>query len=792
MSLDDDFSTARRAGLVNLLLYDTTGGRRFTQDSPVLSNVWQAYANNPRGQQKLILTLGRNKSAGKAAQELRKMLAAMRERLADPDVDDDGRPDCYCPTSPFGTGQRERPRIAYISGQVSAELYFDEMMRLVLPLTPWWETTRKMLRRAEGSKDGLGVMAANWSPFPLPMDDQKRDLMDGLRLIRRERMEEMGSAGGSEMEGKLNDARKRYIGRLPTSLFWLMRIAGVIGNCFDRNREMMPRDPVKLSDDEREVEDWMALDMMCQDARWARRSLTDSQQEACRSLTPERLQGMHEALVQTFGKLYEHWTRPVAPGSNTYFAPSDHFVWRVSLNRPVELAVRTSALTVKADAARRLFDVSCKHLTWAVIDSGIDKDHPAFWDTDTKRFDERRKAALDEGEEMPSLENVRLPSRVVKTLDFTTLRDLLDTELIASLPSTPPGEQIDLDQVRAGEFRDGVQALRQKLLRRQGPLDDPNDAEALARAYKEVDRDLMRLRDRVRNGRDVNWQDLEPLIEHKDAPAPENDHGTHVAGILGGDWIDTDFEEDEHDFPLHLRTRVLKGVCPDIRLIDVRVFREDGKTDEFEILAALQYLRWMNSRAGYMEVQGANLSLSLIHEVRRFACGQTPICEECDEAVATGMVIVAAAGNRGFEADDVNQINHNDGFRSSTITDPGNAEKVITVGATHRKRPHEYGVSYFSSRGPTGDGRQKPDLVAPGEKIDGPTPGDTMKTMDGTSMAAPHVSAAAAMLMARHSELIGKPQRIKGILCETATDLRRERYFQGAGMLDILRALQSV
>ena len=46
--------------------------------------------------------------------------------------------------------------------------------------------------------------------------------------------------------------------------------------------------------------------------------------------------------------------------------------------------------------------------------------------------------------------------------------------------------------------------------------------------------------------------------------------------------------------------------------------------------------------------------------------------------------------------------------------------------------------------------------------------------------------------MARHEELIGQPERIKQVLCETATDLGRERYFQGAGMLDVLRALQEV
>ena len=59
-------------------------------------------------------------------------------------------------------------------------------------------------------------------------------------------------------------------------------------------------------------------------------------------------------------------------------------------------------------------------------------------------------------------------------------------------------------------------------------------------------------------------------------------------------------------------------------------------------------------------------------------------------------------------------------------------------------------------------------------------------------MAAPHVSGAAAMLMARYSEMIAQPRRIKRILCESATNLERERSFQGNGMLDVLRAFQSV
>ena len=98
--------------------------------------------------------------------------------------------------------------------------------------------------------------------------------------------------------------------------------------------------------------------------------------------------------------------------------------------------------------------------------------------------------------------------------------------------------------------------------------------------------------------------------------------------------------------------------------------------------------------------------------------------------------------------------------QDGAITDPGNTEEVVTVGSTHRQNPHTYGVSYFSSKGPTGDGRHKPDLVAPGEKSRHDSE-EEYQVKDGTSQATAHVSGVAAMLMARHPESTGQPRQVK-------------------------------
>ncbi len=288
---------------------------------------------------------------------------------------------------------------------------------------------------------------------------------------------------------------------------------------------------------------------------------------------------------------------------------------------------------------------------------------------------------------------------------------------------------------------------------------------------------LKSLAEDARNDRPIHWELVEEFITVEPKTRPESSHGTHVAGILGGR-----ADRERQHVPVD-------GMCPDIKLYDFRVLSKSLSNTEFAIIAALQFIRHLNERSGFMVIHGANLSLSIPHDVRNFACGRTPICNECERLVENGVVVVAAAGNFGYQSFETKEGRY-DSYAAFSITDPGNADGVITVGATHRFWPHTYGVSFFSSRGPTGDGRLKPDLVAPGERIRSALVDQGWGELDGTSMAAPHVSGAAAMLMARYSELIGQPRRIKKTLCEAATDLGRERTFQGHGMLDVLRAFQ--
>jgi subtilisin family serine protease len=640
--------------MMEQLIFGTERQRRFTQDSPVLPDVWLEYNEKPNEPVDLLLTPYRD---GQPAE----LFKQLRERLLQGDS---------------SRRNLQRREITYNESYVVARLTFEEMIRRALPLTKWW-------------------VDYVWPPPRRPAEGRppRAERIERLRQrIRRLRSEECLD----ELTERLR--RRRALG--------------------DEDFEALPATPADIQPSSDllwmiEIVGALALEAESPKAEGKTEKLPDP-----------------EAVVKTFQKLLA--------GLEEDQPPQDPLLWAINRNRSVTQAVWKSSLAVKADAARRLFEISCKGLRWAVIDSGIDAKHPAF-----KNRDARGKPIPGAGQ-----------TRIVETYDFTRLRSILNPEDPATILK------------KGGVIRFNAEDRK----RRKG---------------------LREIRRRVEEGRMLDWDRLADLIRvplDKDYHVPRNPHGTHVAGILAGDWRRDDGEDGKEGVPDDYD---LFGMCPDLELIDLRVLDDKGNSDEFTILAALQFVRYLNANQMKPAVNGVNLSLSLLHNVMNYACGRTPVCDECHRLVNTGTVVVAAAGNEGY-ASFVTSAGSKEGYRNISITDPGNAEGVITVGATHRNRAFTYGVSYFSSRGPTGDGRIKPDLVAPGEKITGPVPGGDLDTFDGTSMAAPHVSGAAAMLMARHDELIGDPARIKRILCDTATDLGRERFFQGHGMLDVLRALQSV
>lgn len=307
-------------------------------------------------------------------------------------------------------------------------------------------------------------------------------------------------------------------------------------------------------------------------------------------------------------------------------------------------------------------------------------------------------------------------------------------------------------------------------------------------------------------------------------------HGTHVAGIIAGglqQWDDPDRRviavekrvnnaSLEGGFPIIQPREVadinrLAGMAPRAKLVSLKVLGQgDRATRVSRVMRALVYVRQKNAESQRLpRIHGVNLSLGYDFSAEWYACGQSPLCAEVDKLVNSGVVVVAAAGNSGYVTLNPKFADVTNFSAAVTINDPGNAQHAITVGSTHRDSPHTFGISYFSSRGPTGDGRAKPDLVAPGERITSAAAGENLAAVQaaklpglagaavyiedsGTSMAAPHVSGAIAAFLSVQRELIGKPEDIKRIFVESATSLGREPAFQGSGLVDLLRALQSV
>jgi len=244
-------------------------------------------------------------------------------------------------------------------------------------------------------------------------------------------------------------------------------------------------------------------------------------------------------------------------------------------------------------------------------------------------------------------------------------------------------------------------------------------------------------------GIDSNHQDLQNVILEKDFTGEgtddEHGHGTHVASTIAGSGKSS--------------AGLYKGIAPEASLMDIKVLNKQGSGRLSDTIAGIEYAVMNNADV---------ISMSLGAIIPCNGLDATSLAS--DVAVKKGIVVVVAAGNSGP--------------LPGTIGSPGCARDVITVGAVDQLDK----IAIFSSRGPTLDGRIKPDIVAPGVLIMAAKAGGGYTAMSGTSMATPMVSGVVALILSKNPGLT--PEQIKDVLKETAKDLDEDENTQGAGRVD--------
>jgi subtilisin family serine protease len=254
------------------------------------------------------------------------------------------------------------------------------------------------------------------------------------------------------------------------------------------------------------------------------------------------------------------------------------------------------------------------------------------------------------------------------------------------------------------------------------------------------------------------------FIEGDPDPADDFGHGTHVASIAAG--------SGAADGGVH------RGIAPDAELLIGRVCRLGSCPDS----AILEGLEWAAASGATV----VNLSLG---------GADTPDVDPIEQAINAltaehGMLVVASAGNEG----------NCGGPDELQVGSPSTADAALSVGAVDV----EDEVAEFSCRGPRiGDGAIKPDITAPGVGIaaaravgtevgDEDPVDDFYARVSGTSMAAPHVTGAAALLAQQHPEW--RAAELKAALMGSARPGPGAGVLdEGAGRVDLARAIdQSV
>jgi serine protease AprX len=252
-------------------------------------------------------------------------------------------------------------------------------------------------------------------------------------------------------------------------------------------------------------------------------------------------------------------------------------------------------------------------------------------------------------------------------------------------------------------------------------------------------------------GKVIGWKDF---VGDETAAYDDDGHGTHVAATIAG----------EGSVASH------RGVAPGAALVGVKVLDENGDGYTSDVVAGIE---WVVENKDLYGIEAINLSLG------GDGCGDGtgPDSVAVNEAVAAGLVVTVAAGNEGPG--------------TCTIGAPGDAADGITVGAMADFASGGFSQAWFSSRGPTADGRIKPDVSAPGVGIWSAQAGSASGyvKMNGTSMATPFTAGVALLMLEASPSLV--PAAVKQILRDTAVDWgpAGPDPDYGAGRLDAYAAL---
>ncbi|HHT98156.1 MAG TPA: S8 family peptidase [Clostridiales bacterium] len=268
------------------------------------------------------------------------------------------------------------------------------------------------------------------------------------------------------------------------------------------------------------------------------------------------------------------------------------------------------------------------------------------------------------------------------------------------------------------------------------------------------------------------------FVNNRKQPYDDNGHGTHIAGIVGGNGWSS-------------KGRYM-GIAPDCNLISVKVLDHKGDGKISDVLAGLQ---WIIDNKKRYNIRVVNISVGTPSKDR--GDENTLLVQGVNAVWNNDIVVVVAAGNNGP--------------KPMSISTPGISRKVITVGSSDDDIMVEVSgnkTKDYSGRGPTVSCIKKPDIVAPGSNIiscssgrssshvkkknrmfSNPNSSQTMYTIkSGTSMATPIVTGAIALLLSVNPEFT--PKDVKTRLRDRALDLGQAKEKQGWGMLNIKKLLE--